>query len=303
MKCEHTPGRSCSSTSGALAAKVLNADENVDEAVKCSTITFGRSVCGRGCRSGAWHTRGSGRGGWRRTGFCSTRCAGALARRRPVAAPRPAPPGHGERGGGGQRPGRQLDDERARAGERVVLPARGGAVVVRERPRGQADAPRVGAHHPRVGARREVHQPHVLVVPDGHRRADPLDEPPHRARLRLGERSPAREVGVERAPAAGPAAPEVAVEVDAARVLPRAAADAVGVDGVDEPQLDALRRRRRRSRASTARPAVSLPWIEPTTSTFTGPRRHAPRAAGGPARSGRTGATRRRQPGRAPAAR
>ena len=26
-----------------------------------------------------------------------------------------------------------------------------------------------------------------------------------------------------------------------------------------------------RSRASTARPAVSLPWIEPTTSTFTGP--------------------------------
>ena len=41
MKCEHTPGRSPSSTSGALAANVLNAEENVPEAVKCATITFG----------------------------------------------------------------------------------------------------------------------------------------------------------------------------------------------------------------------------------------------------------------------
>ena len=148
------------------------------------------------------------------------------------------------RGGGAERPGGQLDHERARAGERVVLPAGGGAVVARQLPRGQADAARVGADHPPVDAVGQVHQPHVLVVPDRHRRMQPAHEPPHRARLRLRERAPAREVGVERAPAAGPAAAEVAVEVDAARVLARAAADAVGVDRVDEPQLDAGGRRR-----------------------------------------------------------
>ena len=44
MKCEHTPGRSCSSTSGALEANVFQAEENVDDAVKCSTITFGSAA-------------------------------------------------------------------------------------------------------------------------------------------------------------------------------------------------------------------------------------------------------------------
>ena len=48
-----------------------------------------------------------------------------------------------------------------------------------------------------------------------------------------------------------------------------------------------------RSRASTARPAVSLPWIEPTTSTFTGP---------SPTRSARSGRSCAEWPNRSDAA-
>jgi hypothetical protein len=91
-------------------------------------------------------------------------------------------------------------------------------------------------------AARQHDEPQLLVVVDGHVRADVLDQPLQRAGLRLARGRAAREVGVERPPAAGPAEREVAVEVDAARVLARASADAIGVSGLDRPELDAGRR-------------------------------------------------------------
>jgi hypothetical protein len=169
--------------------------------------------------------RGLGRGGRRRHGTDGVHGA-RVASHRPAREPA----------------GGQLDDESDRAGRAVVLPARGGAAVGRQAPDRQADATGVGPHRPVAGAARQDHEAQLLVVVDREVGLDVRDQPPQRARLRLARAGAAREVGVERPPAAGPAEREVAVEVDAARVVARAAAYAVGVRGPDEPQLHARRR-------------------------------------------------------------
>ena len=111
--------------------------------------------------------------------------------------------------------------------------------------RGQADAARVGARQRPVAGAGQVDERERLVV--GERERGPLapDEPLQRARLGLGRGPAAGEVRVERPPAGAPVAREVAVEVDAARVLARAGGDPVGVRGADEQQPDARGRRRR----------------------------------------------------------
>ena len=114
------------------------------------------------------------------------------------------------------------------------------------------------------------------MVVDGQLGLDVGDQPLERARLGLARAGAAGEVGVERPPAAGPAEREVAVEVDAARVLARAVADAVGVRGLHQPQLHAGRRLEPAQPRDRRRgPAVSLPWIEPTTSSRSRRRRIA----------------------------
>ena len=80
-------------------------------------------------------------------------------------------------------------------------------------------------------------------------------EPHQRARLGLRGRARPGVVAVERLAAAAPAPGEVAVEVDPARVLARAAREPVRVDGAHRPDLHALRRRRAAAaRRITARP-------------------------------------------------
>ena len=247
-KWAHTPGRSCSSTSGALAAKVLKAEEKVPDAVKCWTITFGSrsaavSSAVVAARVGA-HLRAAG-GAERDLPPHDARARRRRRRRRgPARAGVEHRVGVPPRRRARERAGRQFDHERAGAAIGVVLPARGGAAVVREDARGQADGAGVAAHDPLVGARGEVHEPQVLVVPDGDGGPDPPHQPAHGLGLRLGERARAGEERVERAAATAPAAGEVAVEIDPARVVARAVPDAVGVDGVDQPQLHAGGRRR-----------------------------------------------------------
>ena len=106
------------------------------------------------------------------------------------------------RRGGGQRPGGQLDHERALA-QRGVLPVRRRAGQPPHRGEAHAGGARVG------GAGRAARPPrpdqvHVLVVPDGDVRPDLLDQPPGGPRLRLGERPRPGVLEVAR-PAAGAA--------------------------------------------------------------------------------------------------
>ena len=78
-----------------------------------------------------------------------------------------------------------------------------------------------------------------LVVPDRDPRPQPLEEAPHQPRLGLGEGPRPRVVAARSRHPAVPAKGEVAVEVDPAGVAPGAAGDAVGVDRVDGPEVDA----------------------------------------------------------------
>ena len=105
----------------------------------------------------------------------------------------------------------------------------------------------------------------MLVEPDRQSRPQPPHEPHDRARLRLRTRSWAGVVDAAEAP---PAEREVAIQVDAVRVPARARRDAVRVHRHDEPEVEPGREGQPRSRRATAMPAVSLPWIAPTTSTF-----------------------------------
>ena len=179
-------------------------------------------------------------------------------------------------------------------------PASGGSATSsrcrgsRQPARRQPDAARVGADRRVVGAARE--RPPAACAGGSRRSASGRTRAIsalQRARLGLARRGAAREVGVERPPAAGPAEREVAVEVDAARVLPRAAPDAVGVGGARRARAGRPAAARAGAGARHGVPAVSLPWIEPTTSTRTG-------AAGSPARRPRAGGRRRDVPYVAP---
>jgi hypothetical protein len=143
----------------------------------------------------------------------------------------------------GERAGRQLDHERGRAREAVVLPADRRAVVARQPAGGQPDAAGVGAHRRAVGAARQDDEPHVLVVVEREVGLDIGDERLQRTGLGLGRAARAGVVRLERPPAAGPPVREVAVEIDAAGVLARPGAHPVGVRALDEPELDTGGRR------------------------------------------------------------
>ena len=145
------------------------------------------------------------------------------------------------RRGDGQRPGGQLDHERALS-EGGVLPVRRRAGQPPHRGEPHAGGACVG------GAGRAARTPrpdqvHVLVVPDGDVRPHLVDQPPGGPRLRLGERPRPGVLEVARPAAGAPAGREVAVEIHAPPVQPGAVREAVGVEVGDEPQVDAGRQR------------------------------------------------------------
>ena len=299
MKCEHTPGRSCSSTSGALEANVFQAEEKrrgrrvvLDDHLRVGSAVGARAVVALGVGAHLGAAGGAERDRGARRCAAARRDAAAAARRGAPGRPRACRRAEAALSGAGG----QLDHERARAGERVVLPARGGAVVVRQ-PRARAGRRGARRRGPRAGRRRADRftsrmcwwYQTVTAGPDAR------DEPPHRARLRLRERAPAREVGVERR-ARRRAQRHGKLRL---RSTPRAfwrvpRADAVGVDGVDEPQLDAGGRRRvpqaaRSPRARRSRCRGSS-------------RRRAPSPAPSPTRSARSGRSAAEWPNRSDAA-
>jgi hypothetical protein len=141
------------------------------------------------------------------------------------------------RGTGRERPGRKLDDEGPSQGEGTALPARRSAGWNGEPPEGETDEPRVSAGSHRVSVVPRAHVGLGLVKPNGQSRLDPEDEAPGKATLRLRQRLWA---GVSEIPALSKRAPagrEVAVEVDTARVLAHAEAEAVRVEVVDDPDV------------------------------------------------------------------
>src|SRR5262245_57933229 len=144
------------------------------------------------------------------------------------------------RGGPGERALRELDHERAPAREAMVLPVRRGSarpadgaephpgqarVLPRDRP---ARAPR-------------THERLWLVAPDRHRRLDSADEASGGACLRLRERFGPGVLGVPGPAAGSPLGREVAVEVDASRVLAPAEREAVRVEVRHDPEIDGRR--------------------------------------------------------------
>src|SRR6266540_3411922 len=78
-----------------------------------------------------------------------------------------------------------------------------------------------------------------LVVPDRHVRPDALDQAANAAALGLGERVGPRVVAARRRNASLPPVGEVAVEVDAVGVLASVGGDAIRVDRLDDPEIDA----------------------------------------------------------------
>src|SRR6266851_7098632 len=120
---------------------------------------------------------------------------------------------------------RQFDDERGGAGERVVLPAGDAPGIACELLAAHSDEPREAPLHAHVAAGL-VDDVQVLVEPDRDCRADAADQVVGDAALALRERTRARVEGpAERLPEIR----EVAVKVDAARVLPRVGSNAVRV--------------------------------------------------------------------------
>ena len=137
-----------------------------------------------------------------------------------------------------QRAARQLDDEGAVAGEAVVLPGDGGAVVARQAPARQAAARGVEAlDHGVAGALH--HHAQRLVVPERHARLLALDEALHHLGLGLGGGAGA---GLVHAVLGLPAVGEVAVQVHAVRVVTGAGRGAIRVGVVHEPERGTARR-------------------------------------------------------------
>jgi hypothetical protein len=163
------------------------------------------------------------------------------------------------RGAGRERPGRELDDEGARAGEATVLPARGSA-----RRNGKTAVAHSRQPCVEVGGllalRTRAHERLRLVEPDRKLRADPQDQSPCDPRLGLRERLRARVRRIpppaERPPAGG----EIAIEVDTARVLADAEPESVRVELVHDPQVGVRRRRpgRQKPRHGEARTLVAV---------------------------------------------
>jgi hypothetical protein len=114
-------------------------------------------------------------------------------------------------------------------------------VVGGQRPQREPDPPRVALLDRGVGAARADDHPQVLVVEDRQLRAHPAHQPQQRPRLGLGGRARSGVVGAVRP--GPPAEREVAVEIDAVRVLPGPGRDAVGIGRPDQPQPHAVRAR------------------------------------------------------------
>ena len=140
-------------------------------------------------------------------------------------------------------PGGQLDHERRVARKGVVLPSGGGAGRKRNGLVRQARAARI---QPLEGAISSpaIDQPQHLVVVERDPRLDSPDQTGGHAGLGFRKRPGSRVVGVEGLADGAPAEGEVAVEIDAAGILPCARRGAIGVEVVDQPQLHAPRRAR-----------------------------------------------------------
>lgn len=133
---------------------------------------------------------------------------------------------------------RQLDHERRGAGKPPSLPPRRGAGWNGEPPETHSGEPRVSPCRDEAWSRPGANEPLRLVEPERHVGANAEDEPPSDAGLRLRKR-PRPRVGRGPAPPDWPPARrEVSVEIDASRVLPRPAGEAVGVQIVDEPEME-----------------------------------------------------------------
>jgi hypothetical protein len=140
----------------------------------------------------------------------------------------------------GKLPERELDDEGRRSGKAVVLPVGGrpgrpadGAVRLPRQTRvapggGAAPAPRA---HDRLR----------LVVPDGHVGPHPPDQVACDPSLPLGPRPRSRVLRVPPLADRDPLGAEIAVQVDAAGVLPDAEPVSVAVEVVDDPEIEAGR--------------------------------------------------------------
>ena len=115
----------------------------------------------------------------------------------------------------------------------VVLPAHRTSRLARQPPERQADELCKAPLDAKVAARFVQHA-EVLVEPDGDRRTDAKDETVCAPALRLGERSRARIEGAAERP---PRPREVAVEVDAVRVLASAARVPVRIEVLDQPEV------------------------------------------------------------------
>ena len=134
--------------------------------------------------------------------------------------------------------GRELDRERGRVREVVVLPVgcrSAQPVMVVEAHAGGAgiDATGSGARPPRPD------KVHVLVEPDRHPRPDAQDQVAPDPRLTLRERIRTGVVGIPGAAAAAPLQRPVGVQIDATAVLARATGEPVRVQVRDEPQIEA----------------------------------------------------------------
>jgi hypothetical protein len=112
----------------------------------------------------------------------------------------------------------------------------------------QADQARVAALDREIA--RRVDERERLVKPDRDVGLDPLDQAHRDPRLALGRGTPSRVVAAPRS--APPAVGEVAVQVDAARVLPRVRGPAVRVQARQDPQVE-----------EGPRPAASQPPRDP----------------------------------------
>jgi hypothetical protein len=133
---------------------------------------------------------------------------------------------------------RQLDHERRCTGKAAGLPPRRRAGWNWEAPESHARESRVPSARdeawPGPGADERLR----LVEPERHVGANAEDEPPSDAAFGLGQRPWPRVRRIPAPPDWPPARREVPVEINASRVLPRPAGEAVGVQVVDEPEVE-----------------------------------------------------------------
>jgi hypothetical protein len=163
------------------------------------------------------------------------------------------------RGAGRERPGRELDDEGARAGEATVLPARGSSRRNRE----------AAVAHPRepcveaggllaLGAR--AHERLRLVEPDCQSGLNSQNEAAGDPRLRLGQRLGPRIGEIPTLSLRPPSGRPVAVQIDPACVLANVEPEAVRVEVMDDPDVGVRRDRaaREEARHSGSRALVAM---------------------------------------------